>query len=463
MKTLGQTLVINSVWSLLNQVTRVGTMAIVMIALSRHFGPERFGTLAFGFAFVRIFAVIAAFGLDRILVRHLAECTGDPSAILRGAFRLKFFIALGSYLALMVTVWAFDPRDRLMLTIVLLAGAGLLFQPFDVFDYAFQAQSRFRLTFLGRALPLLVGTGLKIGAILAGAPLLAFAFLETLEAALIGGALIVIYRKIFGRQPRIDSASINWHPILAQGIPLLLSSLAILVYMRTDVLMLGKLAGYQASGIYSAAAQVAEACTLVSVAVTPVLFPILLRWRASGLAFYHRQFEKLFLVAFLAGLAIALLLSVCAPMIIGVLFGSAFLPAVNVLRILAWAPMFVFVGVTQSGYDITEGLTWMATLRIASGAVINIGLNLFLIPRFGAGGAAAATVAAQGWAAFVSNALHPQTRPVFFSQLKALRLFPRSALPPVEVSLVVHSPCGREGISENETPTSEMLVYAKGH
>ena len=76
MRTDGRILASNSAWSLLNQGARVGTLAVVTIALSRHFGPQLFGSLAFGLAFVRIFAVIAAFGLDRVLVRHLSKREG---------------------------------------------------------------------------------------------------------------------------------------------------------------------------------------------------------------------------------------------------------------------------------------------------------------------------------------------------------------------------------------------------
>src|SRR2546423_9080227 len=184
MKKTGRILLSNSAWSFLNQSARVVTLAIVMIALSRHFGPQRFGALAFGLAFVRIFAVIAAFGLDRVLVRQLLEAGDDASTILRSAFWLKLGIALLSYSALLAIVFLLDPHDRLTLAVVVLAGAGLVFQPFDVFDYAFQAQSRFRLTFIGRTLPLLLSTGIKLGAILASAPLVAFAALETSEAGL---------------------------------------------------------------------------------------------------------------------------------------------------------------------------------------------------------------------------------------------------------------------------------------
>ncbi|MEP7071752.1 MAG: flippase [Verrucomicrobiota bacterium] len=424
MKIGTQVLISNSVWSILYQAVRVGTLAGVTIALSRHFGPQRFGSLAFGLAFVRIFAVVAAFGLDRVLVRHLAEPGAENSRVVRSIFGLKLIIAVASYLALLGFVWAIAGQDRLLLAIVVLAGAGLLFQPLDVFDYTFQARNRFRLTFLGRGLPTLCSAGLKIGAVLWGAPLLVFAFLETLEAGLIGGALLLIHRTVSRERVKAAPPVLKWRPLLAQGFPLLLGSLAVMIYMRTDVLMLGKMAGYRAAGIYSAAAQVSEACTLVSVALVPALFPILLRWRALGLGFYHRQFEKLFLVAFLSGLAVALILTIFAPVIVRSLFGDQFLSATTVLRILAWVPVFVFLGVTQSGYDITEGLTWMATLRTAAGAVINIGLNLVLIPRYGPMGAAAATVIAQAFPSVLLNISHRKTQPIFAMQMRALCLIP---------------------------------------
>ena len=58
-------------------IVRVGTLALVTIALSRHFGPQSFGALAVGLALVRIFAVIGTFGLDRVVVRRVAENEGE--------------------------------------------------------------------------------------------------------------------------------------------------------------------------------------------------------------------------------------------------------------------------------------------------------------------------------------------------------------------------------------------------
>lgn len=426
MRTDGKTLLSNSAWSIVNQGARVATLAVVTIALSRHFGPQRFGTLAFGLAFVRIFAVIAAFGLDRLLVRRLAENPEQAGAILHLAFRLKLVLALASYAALLGLAFLIDPHSRLTVAIVALAGAGLLCQPCDVFDLHFQSENRFRLSFFGRTIPILLSTGIKLAALFAGAPLLVFAALETGEAILIGAALWLLHRlqspePNLARQPAVG---IDWRRLLGEGLPLLLASLAVLIYMRSDILMLGKMAGFQAAGIYCAAAQITEACALLPLAFAPALFPILVRWRKHGPRYYKQQFGRLFLGAALTGFAVSLFLTVAARPIVLLLYGPQFLPAAKVLVIHGWATIFVFLGIVQSGYDITEGLTWAATQRAAIGAVTNIGLNFILIPKYGATGAAIATLISYGCSAFLLNLVRKATRPVFALQLRALLVFP---------------------------------------
>jgi hypothetical protein len=87
----------------LSQVARVVSLAFITIALSRHFGPQRFGSFAFGLAFVHIFSVIAALGLDRVIVRHLVERPKQRSTIIRKAFRLKLTIAFTSYVLMLLS------------------------------------------------------------------------------------------------------------------------------------------------------------------------------------------------------------------------------------------------------------------------------------------------------------------------------------------------------------------------
>ena len=197
-----------------------------------------------------------------------------------------------------------------------------------------------------------------------------------------------------------------------------------MIYMRSDVIMLGKMAGYQTAGIYAAASQISEACALLPMALMPALFPVLVRWRRLGDGFYKRQFERLFLAAVAGGLVASLTLTFGAAPIITLLFGSNYLGAVHVLVIHGWTTLFIFIGITQSGYDVTEGLTWFATFRTLVGALLNIILNLIFIPRYGAVGSAVATLVAQIFSSVLLNVFHSRTRPILRMQLMSILLVP---------------------------------------
>jgi PST family polysaccharide transporter len=415
----------NSFWSIANQLVRVAALALVTILLSRHFGPQRFGSLAVGLALVRIFAVIATFGLDRIVVRHLVEQSDARLSILREAFWLKLGIAGASYVAMLAFIFVFERGDTLILAIAVFAGGGLLFQACDVYDYAFQADGRFRFSFLARGIPILFSTAIKVTAVLLGAPLLVFAALESIEAAFIAIAFYLIHRRITARSTMsILRTNLIWPRMLAEGLPLLLSALAVMIYMRSDIIMLGKMIGYEAAGIYAAASQISESCALLPVALMPALFPILVKWRSAGPDLFHRKMERLFLFAVTGGLAFSLGLTIGAHAIVDLVFGSNYRAAAPILAVHGWTLMFIFIGIAQSGYDVIENLTWFATTRMFIGAALNIALNLFLIPRFGAIGSAVATLIAQICSSVLLNALHPRTRPILRMQLMSILIWP---------------------------------------
>jgi PST family polysaccharide transporter len=148
------------------------------------------------------------------------------------------------------------------------------------------------------------------------------------------------------------------------------------------------------------------------------------RWRRLGEDYYKQKFERLFLIAVAAGLAFSLTLSFGAPALVAFLYGASYLPAANVLVVHGWTILFIFIGITQSGYDVTEGLTWFATFRTFTGAALNVVLNLVLIPVYGAVGSAIATLIAQVFSSVLLNAFHPRTRPILQMQLMSILLWP---------------------------------------
>jgi PST family polysaccharide transporter len=267
-------------------------------------------------------------------------------------------------------------------------------------------------------------TLVKLGAVFAEAPLLVFPALETVESALIGLGLFCVQRVTKPKLSVSQRCTTYNRELVCAGLPILLGSLAVMLYMRSDILLLGKMAGLEAAGIYAAAAQITEGCALFPMAFLPALFPVLVRWRKLGLIQYEQRFENLFQAAILVGSGIAIGLSLSAPSVLRLLYGNAYASAALILGIHSWSAIFIYLSIMQSGYDIIEGLTWIAASRVAAGASLNIVLNLLLIPRHGGAGAAVATLISQFCSAFLFNLFHPRTNRIFVLQLRAFLFIP---------------------------------------
>jgi PST family polysaccharide transporter len=80
------------------------------------------------------------------------------------------------------------------------------------------------------------------------------------------------------------------------------------------------------------------------------------------------------------------------------------------------------MGVAQGPWFVTEGLMKAYQNRALAGGIVNVLLNLYLIPRFGGLGAAVATLVAQVVSTFLMNALDPRTRRIFWMEARALNI-----------------------------------------
>ena len=109
--------------------------------------------------------------------------------------------------------------------------------------------------------------------------------------------------------------------------------------------------------------------------------------------------------------------------IIQLLYGNAYAEAVPILCALAWATLFAFMGGARQQYLITESYMKFSFAATLAAAVMNIVLNVFLIPRYQGFGAAIATLISYGLSAVFSSFLFYPTREIGWEQLKALNLF----------------------------------------
>lgn len=414
----------NSGWSLLVHAIRVASLLVVTILLARHLGPTEFGVFAVAFSIVKIFSVLAALGLERIVVKRIVQ--GSGIQIVGRVVRLRLIGGLFAYVLAVATAAALNPSTPGVLGLVVAMGASLILQSASTCDFVFQAESRIRLTAIASAPPFLLSALVKILAIILGAPLVVFAWLELLESALLGVGMVITYfatrRETGDRSNSVQSPTSR--ALLREALPLLLASLTVILYMRSDLLLLGILLDTEAVGIYSAAAQLSEVWSILPVALVPAILPAFLAIKKRDSVAFHSALLQLYGVAAAGACFIAVAVTVLAPWLIACLFGARYADATPVLRVHIWAVVFIYLGMAQSIWNLSENRLWLNLVRTASGALLNIVLNLALIPRFGPVGAAIATLVSYSASAVWLNGLSQYTRGVLKLQLRALLIVP---------------------------------------
>jgi PST family polysaccharide transporter len=268
----------------------------------------------------------------------------------------------------------------------------------------------------------LVFAAIKIVLILNNAPLIAFASVIMAEAMMVALLMLVMLGL---RGPRLRHLRITLaraKALLADSWPLLLSGIAIVIYMKIDQIMLGQMVGDEAVGIYSAAVRISEVWYFIPMMIVASVFPAILEAKKRSEAQYYQRLQHLYDLMVWLSVAVALPMTFLSTPIVTLLFGENFSASGTVLAIHIWAAVFVFLGVASSKWFLAENRQMLSFQRTALGAVVNVILNFLLIPDYGPVGAAVATVISQATAAFLFDAVQPVTREMFFMKIKSMNL-----------------------------------------
>jgi PST family polysaccharide transporter len=374
---------------------------VVGIWVARYLGPSSFGELSYALALVGMFSVIASLGIDGNIVRDLVREPERQSEILGTAFRLKILGALLSAIMCVGTVSALRPHNSQTIWLVAILSSGMAFLALETIGLWFQARVQSKYIVLAKNAAYVLGAVIRIGLILNEAPLIAFAWAGLLESGFAALGLLLVYYVKQKCGPTAWTASwLRARTMLHEGWPLLLSTVSSMLYLRLDMIMLGEMSGDHAVGIYGVATRLSEAWYFLPMAIVSSLQPSLIRAREQGREHYFGRLLLIYrLMAMLSILVSVVVMLVAEPLVI-LLYGHQYQEAGVVLALHTWASVAVFLGVATSQYLIIENLQKLSLYRTTIGLVCNAILNYLLIPRFGAIGAAAATLFSYSVATF---------------------------------------------------------------
>lgn len=415
----------NTVWLAGDKILRLGVSLFVTAWVARYLGPAQYGLFSYASALIALLGAVGALGLEGILVREFVRDPDSAPTLLGTALLLR--LAGGTTVLILAFALALfiRPGDHELAALVAVIALGSIFQAFDVLDQWFQSKLLSKRTVLAKNTAFLSMAAVKVVLILYHAPLLAFAAAATGEIAIGAAALLVAYTGTVGQVKALTFDFPMARTLLKESWPLIISGMAIGIYMRIDQIMLGQMLGDKAVGIYTAATRLTEFSYIIPTMIVASASPALYSLRNTNEVLFFRRLEQLFRLLVVLALAMVIPVTLFSGIIIHLLYGNSYSESATVLAVHIWAAVFVFLGVAQHPWYLSEGLISLSALRTGAGALANIGLNLLLIPRYGAVGAAAATLLSYSVADLFFNVVDARTHKIFLIQIRAFQLWRR--------------------------------------
>lgn len=379
-------------WLFFDKFLRMGIGLFVGVWVARYLGPEQFGALNYSIAFVALFGSFATFGLDSIVVRDLVKNPQLSREILGSTLILRLLGGIATILCSSIVILVVRRGDTQMLWLVFASASTIFLQAFDTIDLHFQAKLLSKYTVWAKNGAFVFMALVRVVLVLQKAPLLAFAFVSTIEAGLAAAGMFWIHQRTCGRL-------LDWRPayalmklLLGESWPLILSSAASILNMRIGQVLLGGILNDSVVGNYSAAVRISEIWLMVPGVIGASIFPSLIATKERNELQYRRRLKQIFLYMSAVVLPFALVISLGADWFVHLLYGDKYAGAGTYLAIHIWSgvPYLTCFAFSQMYY--IEKMTKIAFYVSLVAAALNLIWSIVLIPRYGGNGTAFASL-----------------------------------------------------------------------
>lgn len=391
-----------------NLVQMVLSFIIGMIS-ARYLGPANFGVINYAAAIVAFFTSIASLGMEGVLVNEFTKKEYKNSEVLGTSLVIGLVSSIISSILVVLLVGVLKQWDKLMIVVTFLQSLTLVFKAFNVFDYWFQSNLLSKYPSIIKCLSYIVMSTYKIFLLITDKSVVWFAFSLGVDTLFIALGLMFCYFVV--EKGRIEFNGKLISHILVQSSPFIVSGLVSVIYTQIDKVMIEQfLNDSTQTGLYSAALTVCTTWLFLPQAFITSARPVILGMKDRNDSRYIVRLKQLYSFIIWGCIAVATVITICAPMIIKILYGDAYAVAAGTLRIVIWYTVFAMIGTARGIWILCEKKNKYVWRYLIVGSIVNVILNACLIPYMGITGAALATVFAQFTSAIIAPVFYKETR-----------------------------------------------------
>ncbi len=393
--SLTQKVFYNTVIQIVGKVIATAISVLTVMVLTRYLGASGYGDYATILTYLGFAGIVVDMGFYTITVREISKPNANISQIVGNVLGLRTFLSVLLFGGAIGVVFLL-PYSIIIKVGVAIAALGYLFISLrqigvSVFQAKLRMDRNVVIDVLTRFLDLvfifiLMKLGCGIWAVM-GALVVANGITFLL--------CLILAKRFTTIHFRFEKEI--WKRLFLEAVPMAIALVLIKIYFQIDVILLSFLKGSYDVGIYSAAYKVLEVLiTVPAMFVGSVLPSLTFHAVQRNFDRIKRLFQRSFDALILMGLPITVGGMILARPLMNLVAGKQFAGSDQVLFWILVAMSFIFVsnlmGSVMVAFHRQQRLIWQGAL----GVVVNIGLNLILIPRYSYLGAAIATVITEG-------------------------------------------------------------------
>lgn len=387
---LGRRVVRNTSVQLVGKLAVLGIGAASIAITTRYLGVDGYGRMALALTFLQTFGVLADAGLLTVTVREISRRPERAGELVSTTLLLRLLLSL-VVLVVAVLVSLALPYDRTVRLAILIAGAPFVL---GLLNGAIVAVFQSRLAMTRPVIADVTGRACTFLALVA-AVLADLGFYVVVATTGVGAAVTLALTWWFSRDVVTIRPRLDWtrgRPLMVASIPVGLTLAVNEIYFRADTLLISFFKDFDDVGAYSLAYRVVELIGVFPAIVMTSVFPLMSRYLSQNRELAVRTVDAAADLFTALGLAVAVGGAILAPQVVELAGGAQFDHAAAPLRLLFAGAMLAAVSGLLGFLLIAAGRQRSALKLSLIALVLNLALNVALIPPFGIEAAAATAV-----------------------------------------------------------------------
>ena len=399
----------NAAWIIGCRILQSALALIVTMISARYLGPSGYGLINYAASLVAFVVPIMQLGLNATLVQEIIQDPQHEGETLGTTLVMSMISSVACVIGISAFTAIANSGETETIRVCILYSLLLVFQSLEMIRFWFQAKLMSKYTSVSVLVAYIVVAVYRIVLLVTGCSIYWFAISQAFDVALIAVAQLVLYHKLSANKLRF-----SWNRgrrMLAKSKHYIISGLMVTVFAQTDRIMLKMFVNEEAVGFYSAAVSCASLTAFVFVAIIDSVRPSVLEGRQQSEALFAQRMKKLYTIIIILALFQSVFITLLAKPVIFILYGKAYGPSINALRIVVWYTTFSYLGAVRDIWILAENKQKYLLGINLSGALANVLLNTVLIPLYGIYGAAMASLVTQFFTNVITGWIIPAMRP----------------------------------------------------